>query len=88
MTQRLPLVAAQPDLDGGKTLHLAFSMGVAHYVELTGELNAPLLAKAVVVGLGHADTLRMRFSEDNGEVWQWVDPASLLLSPRLSMSVT
>lgn len=84
MTQRLPLVAAQPGIWMAEKLStLPSAWSVAHYVELTGELDAPLLAKAVVAGLEQADTLRMRFSEDNGEVWQWVDPRSPLRNPTL-----
>ncbi|SQB21307.1 enterobactin synthase subunit F [Citrobacter koseri] len=63
------------------TLPSAWS--VAHYVELHGTLNAPLLAQAVVTGMAQADTLRMRFTEDNGEVWQWVDPAFTFAQPEL-----
>ncbi|WP_338843326.1 enterobactin non-ribosomal peptide synthetase EntF [Citrobacter europaeus] len=82
MTQRLPLVAAQPGIWMAEKLStLPSAWSVAHYVELTGELDAPLLAKAVVAGLEQADTLRMRFSEDNGEVWQWVDPALAFAQP-------
>ncbi|MEW5190612.1 enterobactin non-ribosomal peptide synthetase EntF, partial [Citrobacter freundii] len=40
-------------------------------------------AKAVVAGLEQADTLRMQFSEDNGEVWQWVDPALTFAQPEI-----
>ncbi|WP_423061732.1 enterobactin non-ribosomal peptide synthetase EntF [Citrobacter portucalensis] len=82
MTQRLPLVAAQPGIWMAEKLStLPSAWSVAHYVELTGELDASLLAKAVVVGLEQADTLRMRFSEDNGEVWQWVDSALAFAQP-------
>ncbi|MEG2397166.1 MAG: enterobactin non-ribosomal peptide synthetase EntF [Citrobacter sp.] len=82
MTQHLPLVAAQPGIWMAEKLStLPSPWSVAHYVELTGALNAPLLAKAVVAGLDQADTLRMRFSEDNGEVWQWVDPAIVFAEP-------
>ncbi len=28
-----------------------------------------------------ADTLRVRFTEDNGEVWQWVDASMTLPEP-------
>lgn len=56
---------------------------MAHYVELTGEVDAPLLARAVVAGLAQADTLRMRFTEDNGEVWQWVDDALTFELPEI-----
>ncbi|POT28092.1 non-ribosomal peptide synthetase [Citrobacter freundii] len=82
MTQHLPLVAAQPGIWMAEKLStLPSAWSVAHYVELTGELNAPLLAKAVVAGLEQADTLRMRFSEDNGEVWQWVDAELVFAQP-------
>ena len=84
MTQRLPLVAAQPGIWMAEKLStLPSAWSVAHYVELTGELDAPLLAKAVVAGLEQADTLRMRFSEDNGEVWQWVDSALAFAPPEI-----
>ncbi|MBW9354376.1 enterobactin non-ribosomal peptide synthetase EntF [Citrobacter sp. EC_71] len=84
MTQRLPLVAAQPGIWMAEKLStLPSAWSVAHYVELTGELNAPLLAKAIVAGLDQADTLRMRFSEDNGEVWQWVDPTLTFAQPEI-----
>ncbi len=56
---------------------------MAHYVELTGEVDSPLLARAVVAGLAQADTLRMRFTEDNGEVWQWVDDALTFELPEI-----
>ncbi|MDM2943428.1 enterobactin non-ribosomal peptide synthetase EntF [Citrobacter sp. Cm038] len=84
MTQRLPLVAAQPGIWMAEKLStLPSAWSVAHYAELTGELNAPLLAKAVVAGQQHADTLRMRFTEDNGDVWQWVDPALTFAEPEI-----
>lgn len=51
MTQRLPLVAAQPGIWMAEKLStLPSAWSVAHYVELTGELDASLLAKAVVAG--------------------------------------
>lgn len=84
MTQRLPLVAAQPGIWMAEKLStLPSAWSVAHYVELTGELYASLLAKAVVAGLEQADTLRMRFSEDNGEIWQWVDSALAFAQPEI-----
>lgn len=84
MTQRLPLVAAQPGIWMAEKLStLPSAWSVAHYVELTGELDTLLLAKAVVAGLEQADTLRMQFSEDNGEVWQWVDPALTFAQPEI-----
>ncbi len=84
MTQHLPLVAAQPGIWMAEKLStLPSAWSVAHYVELTGELDASLLAKAVVAGLEQADTLRMRFSEENGEVWQWVDSALAFAQPEI-----
>lgn len=84
MTQRLPLVAAQPGIWMAEKLSsLPSAWSVAHYVELCGELDAPLLAKAVVAGMKHADTLRLRFTEDNGDVWQWVDPQLPIAEPEI-----
>ncbi|XPE40958.1 condensation domain-containing protein [Shigella flexneri] len=37
----------------------------------------------MVAGLAQADTLRMRFTEDNGEVWQWVDDALTFELPEI-----
>lgn len=74
MIQRLPLVAAQPGIWMAEKLStLPNAWSVAHYVELQGDIDAALLAQAIVTGMSQADTLRMRFVEDNGEVWQWVD---------------
>jgi hypothetical protein len=68
-----PLVAAQPGIWMAEQLStLPNAWSVAHYTELKGDIDAPLLAKAIVAGMMQADTLRMRFAEDNGEVWQWV----------------
>ncbi|MFN1130330.1 enterobactin non-ribosomal peptide synthetase EntF [Lelliottia nimipressuralis] len=83
MSTHLPLVAAQPGIWMAEQLStLANAWSVAHYVELKGEINAPLLAKAIVEGMMQADTLRTRFSEDNGEVWQWIDDAMTFAEPQ------
>lgn len=82
MTERLPLVAAQPGIWMAEQLStLPNAWSVAHYVELDGEMDASLLQQAITLGMAQADTLRMRFTEDNGEPWQWVDDA---LSPGVS----
>ncbi|WP_039056113.1 enterobactin non-ribosomal peptide synthetase EntF [Enterobacter sp. Bisph1] len=82
MTQRLPLVAAQPGIWMAEKLStLPNAWSVAHYVELNGDIDAALLAQAIVSGLSQADTLRMRFAEDNGEVWQWVDETQTFAVP-------
>ncbi|SQJ43763.1 enterobactin synthetase component F [Salmonella enterica] len=89
MTQRLPLVAAQPGIWMAEKLSdLPSAWSVAHYVELNGELDAALLAKAVAIGMEQADTLQMRFIEENGEVWQWIDPSTHSASPRLPIYAT
>ncbi|MGG2077607.1 enterobactin non-ribosomal peptide synthetase EntF [Lelliottia nimipressuralis] len=83
MSTHLPLVAAQPGIWMAEQLStLPNAWSVAHYVELKGEINAPLLAKAIVEGMMQADTLRTRFSEDNGEVWQWIDDAMTFAEPQ------
>lgn len=85
MSQRLPLVAAQPGIWMAEKLStLPSAWSVAHYVELTGHLDAPLLARAVVAGMEQADTLRMRFTEDNGDVWQWVDDSLRFAGPQIT----
>lgn len=73
MTTRLPLVAAQPGIWMAERLStLPSAWSVAHYVELRGALDPALLGKAIVAGLQQADTLSLRFEEEEGEVWQWV----------------
>lgn len=72
MTTRLPLVAAQPGIWMAERLStLPGAWSVAHYVELRGALDPTLLGKAIVAGLQQADTLSLRFEEEEGEVWQW-----------------
>ena len=81
---RLPLVAAQPGIWMAEQLSsLPNAWSVAHYTELKGAIDAPLLAKAIAEGMMQADTLRMRFAEDHGEVWQWIDEAMLLPEPSI-----
>lgn len=84
MSAQLPLVAAQPGIWMAEQLSdLPNAWSVAHYVELTGPVDAPLLAKAVVAGMMQADTLRTRFTEDNGEIGQWVDDSATLPEPQI-----
>ncbi|HGN8721600.1 TPA: enterobactin non-ribosomal peptide synthetase EntF [Enterobacter bugandensis] len=81
---RLPLVAAQPGIWMAEQLSsLPNAWSVAHYTELKGNIDAPLLAKAIAEGMMQADTLRTRFAEDNGEVWQWVDETLILPEPSI-----
>lgn len=58
---------------------------VAHYVELRGSTDPALLGRAIVTGLTQADTLSMRFCEDNGEAPQWVDEQRAL--PNLTIAI-
>ena len=68
MTTRLPLVAAQPGIWMAERLStLPGAWSVAHYVELRGALDPALLGKAIVAGLQQADTLSLRFEEEEGE---------------------
>ncbi len=81
---RLPLVAAQPGIWMAEQLStLPNAWSVAHYTELKGDIDAPLLAKAIAEGMMQADTLRMRFAEENGEVWQGVDNTLILPEPSI-----
>lgn len=82
MTTRLPLVAAQSGIWMAERLStLPGAWSVAHYVELRGNLDPALLGRAIVSGLAQADTLSMRFCEDNGEAWQWVDEHRTFAEP-------
>ncbi|MFP5594116.1 enterobactin non-ribosomal peptide synthetase EntF [Kluyvera sp. 142486] len=82
MSPRLPLIAAQPGIWMAEALStLPNAWSVAHYVELNGKIDGGLLARAIVMGLNQADTLRMRFSEENGEVWQWLDESMAIAEP-------
>ncbi|WP_312691017.1 enterobactin non-ribosomal peptide synthetase EntF [Kosakonia sp.] len=84
MKTRLPLVAAQPGIWMAEQLSsLPNAWSVAHYVELQGDIDAGLLAQAIVSGMEQADTLRTRFVEDNGEVWQWVDASQQFAMPSI-----
>lgn len=82
MSPRLPLIAAQPGIWMAEALStLPNAWSVAHYVELQGEIDGELLARAIAAGMMQADTLRLRFGEDNGEVWQWVDDSLVIAEP-------
>ncbi|MGO1309896.1 MAG: enterobactin non-ribosomal peptide synthetase EntF [Kluyvera intermedia] len=82
MSARLPLIAAQPGIWMAEALStLPNAWSVAHYVELKGNIDGDLLARAIATGMMQADTLCMRFAEDNGEVWQWVDESAVIAKP-------
>ena len=78
----MPLVAAQPGIwMADKLSRQPNAWSVAHYVELHGDLDGPLLARAIAAGLEEVDTLRMRFVEQDGEAWQWHDPTLTFAPP-------
>ncbi|MEW7313920.1 enterobactin synthase subunit F [Buttiauxella gaviniae] len=80
--ESLPLVAAQPGIWMADQLSpQANAWSVAHYVELNGDVNEPLLCRAIVAGMQEADTLRMRFGEVDGEARQWIDPEAAFTQP-------
>lgn len=85
MSTRLPLVAAQTGIWMAEALSsLPNAWSVAHYVEITdSDLDTALFGEAIVTGMHHADTLRSRFVEDNGEVFQWVDESMPLMPPAI-----
>ncbi|MGE9549714.1 condensation domain-containing protein [Erwinia amylovora] len=79
----MPLVAAQPGIWMAEQLSpVANAWSVAHYVELNGVLDEALLSQAVVAGMEEADTLRMRFSEQEGVPVQWIDLSARFMPPR------
>ncbi|MBJ3815406.1 enterobactin synthase subunit F [Shimwellia pseudoproteus] len=79
-----PLVAAQTGIwMADKLSLLPNSWSVAHFVELNGELDAPHFARAIVLGMMEADTLRMRFEDRQGEVWQWFDASLEITAPQV-----
>ncbi|ELY4573041.1 enterobactin synthase subunit F [Cronobacter turicensis] len=81
----LPLVAAQPGIWMAEKLsNQNNAWSVAHYVELNGALDAPLLARAIVAGMMEADTLRMRFEERDGIVMQRFDASLTFATPEMT----
>ena len=65
MSARLPLTAAQPGIWMAEALStLPNAWSVAHYVELKGDIDGELLARAIAAGMMQADTLRLRFPND------------------------
>ncbi|ELQ6149041.1 enterobactin synthase subunit F [Cronobacter turicensis] len=81
----LPLVAAQPGIWMAEKLsNQNNAWSVAHYVELNGALDAPLLARAIVAGMMEADTLRMRFEERDGIVTQRFDASLTFVTPEMT----
>ena len=75
----MPLVAAQPGIWVADQLSPHDNAyAVAHYIELTGQLDRDRMIDAISQGLAEADTLRMRFEEQDGVPMQWVDTAAAL----------
>jgi len=80
--QTLPLVAAQPGIWVADQLtpH-PNAYAVAHFIELHGEIDAALLAQAIIAGMQEADTLNMAFGEVEGEAIQWRQPSTFSAPP-------
>lgn len=79
----MPLVAAQPGIWMAEQLSTAVNAwSVAHYVELNGCLDEALLVQAVLNGMAEVDTLRLRFSEEDGVPVQWVDTSACFTPPQ------
>ena len=73
--REMPLVAAQPGIwiaDQLTPHHNAYA--VAHYVELEGTLDVPVLLQAIDAGVAEVDTLRLVFTEHDGVPAQRFDP--------------
>ncbi|KNC92648.1 condensation domain-containing protein, partial [Trabulsiella odontotermitis] len=82
MSKYLPLVAAQPGIWMAEQLStLPNAWSVAHYVELSGDLDAARLSQAIVAGMRQADTLRLRFREQDGIISQWLDETLTFAAP-------
>ncbi|KFC03824.1 enterobactin synthetase serine activating enzyme [Trabulsiella guamensis ATCC 49490] len=82
MSKYLPLVAAQPGIWMAEQLStLPNAWSVAHYVELRGELDVARLSQAIIAGMIQADTLRMRFREQDGVISQWLDETLTFAAP-------
>lgn len=70
----LPLAAAQPGIwMADKLSDCLANLSVAHFTELNGIVDAGLLVQAIVKGMSEADTLKMRYIEQDGIPWQWTD---------------
>src|SRR5688572_26736684 len=74
-TRTLPATAAQD------ALWLAYELGqpvetftCAAYLEITGELDAGLLRRAVAVAVADSDALRARFARRDDQLWQLIAP--------------
>lgn len=71
----LPLVAAQPGIwlaDQLSPHRNAYA--VAHLIDIPGELSQPVLSAAIISAMASADTLRMRYEEQDGEAVQIPGP--------------
>lgn len=83
MSHKFPLVAAQPGIWRAEHIYQQLNAwSVSQYIELIGELNKSCLIKAILTGIEHADTLRIRFQEQNGEVMQWIDESLIFETPQ------
>ncbi len=71
VTTAMPLVAAQPGIWMADQLSPhGNAYTVAHYIDINGSLDAGDMMQAIVQGLAEADTLHLRYEEQDGVAWQ------------------
>ena len=76
----LPLVAAQPGIwlaDQLSPHRNAYA--VAHLIDIPGEISQPVLSAAIISAMAGADTLRMRYEEQDGEAVQIPGPLPVIV---------
>jgi len=72
---KMPLVAAQPGIWVADQLaSQANSYLVAHYVDITQDIDVALMQQAIALGLQEADSVHLRFDEEQGVARQWLQP--------------
>ena len=76
----LPLVAAQPGIWLADQLSPhSNAYAVAHLIDIPGEISQPVLSAAIISGMACADTLRMRYEEQDGEAVQIPGPLQTIV---------
>ncbi|MEI8632255.1 condensation domain-containing protein [Vibrio sp. PP-XX7] len=72
-----PLIGSQLGIWFADQLsHQRHELNVAHYVEIQGNIDVPLLSTAIEIGLSEADTLHSHYVEQDGQIVQIFIPPS------------
>ncbi|MEU8385144.1 amino acid adenylation domain-containing protein, partial [Streptosporangium sp. NPDC048865] len=50
------------------------ALNIAEYMEISGPLQLPLLEKAIGQAMAETEVVRLRFGQDDDELWQVIDP--------------